>query len=125
MWFIRRSSDGGVMMKKLGLPGDVPMPGDYDGDRKSDLAVFRTSNGFWYICSSSSGYDCDRYSAEQFGLPGDFPIRGDFDGDGILDLAVWRPGHQSLYFKSSRNGEAFVLQWGLPKDVPLGTSPSK
>jgi hypothetical protein len=47
IWAIRKSSTGGgeVMWVQWGLPGDYPMPGDYTGDKKADLVVWRPSNG--------------------------------------------------------------------------------
>ncbi|MGI8495346.1 MAG: M64 family metallopeptidase, partial [Pyrinomonadaceae bacterium] len=60
---------------------------DFDGDGKSDISVFRPSNGYWYISKSSGGY-----SSVQWGKDKDVPAPGDYDGDGKTDLAVFRYG---------------------------------
>ena len=39
-----------------GLPGDTPVPGDYDGDGRMDLAVFRPTTGVWYVLTSTSNF---------------------------------------------------------------------
>jgi hypothetical protein len=38
-----------------GVENDVPVPGDYDGDGKTDIAIWRPGDGFWYIISSKDG----------------------------------------------------------------------
>jgi len=51
-----------------GLATDKPVPGDYDGDGRTDIAVWR--NAVWFIVQSSNGNI--RY--EHFGLSSDIPV---------------------------------------------------
>jgi hypothetical protein len=73
---------------------------DFDGDGKTDISVFRPSDGVWYISKSSGGF-----SFLQWGISTDMPVAGDYDGDGKTDLAVYRPGLDS----SRKNGSAWHI----------------
>ena len=65
------SSTGAQVVKQWGLPGDIPVPWDYDGDGKADCAVWRPANGPWYIAPSGNP---GAPVTVQWGLPGDVPI---------------------------------------------------
>jgi hypothetical protein len=68
--------------------------GDYDGDGKTDITVFRRSDTYWYTSKSSGGY-----SFIPWGKSDDTLMPGDYDGDGKTDLAVFRRGEndRSVY----------------------------
>jgi hypothetical protein len=57
--------------------GDVAAPGDYDADGTTDLAVYRTSTGEWFIRRSSDG----ELTSFGWGSPthGDIPVTAQYD----------------------------------------------
>jgi CHRD domain len=95
--------------------------GDFDGDGKDDITVWRTgASAFFYILQSGS----NTLRAEQFGTTGDDPrMIYDYDGDGRTDPAVWRSGASAnLYYQASKapntSGNFTTVQWGATGDFP-------
>lgn len=111
-WYIRKSTDAGLIAIPFGLPSDVRIPGDFDGDGKTDFAVFR--DGMWIIQKISNG----QVSFTQWGAAGDVPVVGDYDGDGSADLAVWRAG---IYYIRQSGGSLFYFRWGQIGDFPVAS----
>ncbi len=88
---------------------------DFDGDGKTDVSVFRPSDGNWYITRSSN----NSFAAQNFGMSGDKIAPGDFDGDGKTDFAVFRPSDNHWYILQSSNGAFTAQNFGLAADIPV------
>jgi len=103
-------SSAGYEAAQFGIATDRTVPADYDGDGKTDLAVYR--NGTWYLLKTNDGY-----ADFLFGLDTDIPVPADYDGDGRADISVCRTG--SWYIVQSSNGQPSYYQFGLGSDVPI------
>jgi hypothetical protein len=79
--------------------------GDYSGDRKKDIAVFRDSTSSWFIYGIGSFL---------YGTNNDIPVPADYDGNGVIDIAVFRASNSTWYVRGI--GE-FV--YGTVGDIPV------
>jgi hypothetical protein len=80
-------------------------PADFNGDHKADVALFRQSNGTWYVNGQGS---------YPYGQSGDIPVPADYNGDGKADIAVFRPSNNTWYIFGQGS---FV--YGQSGDIPV------
>jgi hypothetical protein len=99
------------LFRQVGAPPSS-VPGDFDGDRKTDIAVYR--DGTWFILRSlGRGVTATGWG----GLAQDVPVPGDFDGDRKTDLGIYRDGVWFIW--RSSDGVQTSVGWGTVGDVPV------
>lgn len=92
-----------------------PTAFDFDGDGRSDVSVFRPSDGVWHLLRSQAGY-----TSVQWGLSTDVLTPADYDGDLKTDIAVWRPTDGYFYVLNSFDNTVRAENFGLSGDIPTG-----
>jgi Peptidase family M23 len=95
--------------------GDVPVVGDWNGDRISDVGVFGRQ--------PSTGVFRERLpdgskSVVSLGSPIDTPVTGDWNGDGQTNLGVWRTTTHAFTLLSA-NGRTTTISFGRAGDLPV------
>jgi len=115
LWFSMASGGGSPFQILFGASADIPVPGDYDGDGKTDAVVYRPSTGLWFGATTGAAVTAIQLA---LGQPGDIPIPGDYDGDGKTDPAIWRPS-TGLFFAMLSGGGVKSATLGAATDVPV------
>ncbi|MGB8815746.1 MAG: FG-GAP-like repeat-containing protein [Minisyncoccia bacterium] len=75
-----------ILQGQFGGSGLQSVLGDYDGDGKTDIAVYNRQTGSWRVLTSSDGYQMKELT---FGGLGFQPVSGDFDNDGKTDPIIY------------------------------------
>jgi hypothetical protein len=97
------------------LCGDRPLLGDWTGDGRTDLGVFRsssTANLFYQRKGTATTY-------VTWGRPGDVPVTGDFDGDGKTEVATRSLGKPTFVQRAASGATRASINYGVPSDVPF------
>jgi hypothetical protein len=86
--------------------------GDFIGDNKADITLYRPSTNTWWIFNGSGD------TVIPFGAAGDVLAPADFGGDDKDDIAVFRPATGQWMYLPSGGGAAVFVNWGAVGDIP-------
>jgi hypothetical protein len=119
IWYIHMSGGDSLSGLFFGNTKSTPIDGDFNGDGKTDLAVFN-NDGWWFI-SQDLGRTAKSY---RFGDANSVPVAADFDGDGATDIGVYqtvsngtyKAGTWFIYSPASRLGRK--IHWGDADYLP-------
>jgi hypothetical protein len=88
---------------------------DFDGDSKTDIAIWRPTTGEWWIRRSSDS----AVVSIALGSSTDIPVPGDYDGDGKTDEAIWRASTGQWWIRRSSDSAVVSIALGSSTDIPV------
>jgi hypothetical protein len=123
-WYIHDMNGPGaptVQPFQYGLPGWVPLTGDWTGSGRQGIGVFDPGTATFYLRNEPSAGAPDA-GVFQYGAPGWKPIVGNWSGRSGDGVGVFDPGTATFYLRneaSSGAPDAGVFQYGAPGWVPI------
>ncbi len=136
-FFVASSALGNVAYQ-FGIATDyggtpIPIPGDYDGDGRTDMAVYQpfsipsiqVTGSTFYLSMSAAGNLAVQFGDPQTPLTGTLkPAVADYDADGKTDVAVFAQNTRNYRVKLSGGGELNATL-GLGTDGELTPAPGR
>ena len=132
-WFLDYNADGtwsGCSTDRcynFGIFEDTPVTGDWNGDGKTEIGVFRPSIGWWFVDVNGDGTwsGCGTDGCYNFGISVDLPVTGDWNGDGYTEIGVYRPSI-GMWFLDYNGNDTWndcttdrCYQFGISVDLPV------
>ncbi len=115
--YLRQTRSSGVadFIYTYGIPTDIPLVGDWDGNGTETPGVFR--EGKFYLRNSNNSGVADLIF--DYGIPTDHPIVGDWNGDGVDTIGVFREGR--WYQRNTNNSGVadWIWAYGDTTDLPV------
>jgi hypothetical protein len=102
-----------------GVPGDIPITGDWNGSGTTKVGVYRPSNGLFVLDYDGDGQFTAADKAYNLGVgtqAGDVPVVGDWNGDGKTKVGLFRQG---FFWILDSNGDG-VFQQGVDQTFAFG-----
>ncbi len=102
-----------------GVPGDIPITGDWTGNGHTKVGIYRPSNGLFLLDSNGDGQFDAGDAVYNLGVgtqTGDVPVVGDWNGDGRTKVGLFRQG---FFWMLDYNGDG-VFETGIDKAYAFG-----
>ena len=102
-----------------GVPGDIPITGDWNGNGHTKVGVYRPANGLFILDYDGDGQFTAADKAYNLGVgvqAGDVPVVGDWNGDGRTKVGLFRQG---FFWILDTNGNG-VFEQGVDNTYAFG-----
>ncbi len=119
-WILADENGAPLTTLHFGMPGSVPVTGDWDGSGTTKIGVF--FDGLWFLDLNGNGVWDEKDLWIKLGTKGDQPVAGDWNGDGKTDIGIfghaWAGDAKAVTREPGLPDAQNVAVKSRPKNVP-------